>query len=81
MCKSTYDKNVLNVLIKIRDGEDWQEKPESIENNAFIEILNYIYEKNLVSGLRRVPILGSGGWYSGAPVLTRNGLQFIKSTS
>jgi len=74
-----YDQGVLDVLIKIRDGNKWEEKPEGMNKEIFLDLLRHADKKGFICGLSFVK--SHGGFYTGTPQLTRAGLELVESAT
>jgi len=78
MFRSTaeFDKEVHNVLVKIRNGEDWEES--TLDELAFEDVVSHMITNRYVTGIKFLNLMGGKG-ISGIPRITRSGLQFIET--
>lgn len=82
MFKSTaeFDKTVRDILVNVRDGETWKEKPSHLEEDDFYDALQYIAENKYVINMSVSGILNSSRRSAGGnPRMTRPGLEFIEA--
>ncbi|MCL2572548.1 MAG: hypothetical protein FWE11_09115 [Defluviitaleaceae bacterium] len=79
MFKSTadFDKAVYDVLVKIRDGENWDNILSDLMDNNHTIVVEQIIKDGYVNGLMSVPYL-VGNLYPGVPSITIAGLQYVE---
>ena len=76
-----FDKEVCSVLVKLRDGEDWHKRPESLEPIDFSDVLRFVVENHYVFGHTQATFESLFDYrIQGYPRITRAGLLFVEES-